>query len=52
MSKKGHFFKRKATLKKRSYRQEIGIIRSNVKVWILKVIEWIRKLRGVNYGTN
>ncbi len=48
MIKKGRFFKKTAS-KKRTYNQEIGIIRTNVKVQIIKVFELFKKLKGLKY---
>lgn len=58
MSKKGHFFKKTAS-KKRTYKrssatrkQEIGIIRTNVKVQMSKALGFFKKLKGLKYGTS
>lgn len=49
MIKKGRFFKKGAVSKKRIYNQEIGIIRTNVRVQIIKVLELFKKLKGLRY---
>lgn len=58
MSKKGRFFKKRAA-QRRTYerssatrKQEIGILRTNVKVQITKIVEFFRKVKRFKYGTS